>query len=1144
MQQLVPKAHPQRCCQQQNGSRSAQAFQQRGILLETTVLLCINCRYAGTIRTVGTRTFSALAPTWLGSTILPKSENLKSLPLLDIFGMLLLLLFSCSSLADGDTLQIHARQPLEGLNLQLDGATKAWVQEKHTLIVGVSEDNYPPYKIITARNELEGIAADYLSALQRELSINLIVRRFTSTDALYQALRDGQIDLVAVATAPLAKHYQVQLSPPYAFTELALFTEAGDLHEHDIKASTTHIAFADEQFLELYKQAGGQGATTLYPSIRDAMSSVLSGKSQAFMGDTFSSRYLSAQLFSNQLVVNQSASLAEIPVGFAFNPTHTMLGSLLKQSLSGLSRCYLASAMRIWGDSEGCDMSSFHLRLSQPEQAWLDKAGVVKLAISEDLAPYSFFDNRGRFNGIASELLDIVRRKTGIRFEIIRVSSLDDALTLLSQGKADLSVLFHTSATQGAYLFSRPFVTAPYLIVTQRESRSLTALNAQTIATLATAKSQVPPELLDNYPNLRLIETQTTADALNRVRDGEADFSLVPANMARYYLSYKYENALKISGIVNNNDAQVAFATPSQAPLLMSILDKALTEISPEHVMQITGRWRANAATDDKHWEGLASTTWNTLGALCVLLIVAALLIIAQRRRIIRKQSDLHQRQLILDELKIAKEAAEKANRSKSVFLATMSHEIRTPLNAIIGMLELVLTRKAAPSLNTRSVLIAYESANNLLGLIGDILDISTIESGKLTLRPQISTLKQLIESVTHVFIGLARQKHLSIRLELDQTVEERLWIDELKFKQILSNLLSNAIKFTDKGGIVISCRGSYDDVHTVQVHISVTDTGKGIATSQIEKVFTPFFELDSAVNNPNAGAGLGLSISQVLSQLMGASLSVESELGVGTSMIFNARFQCVSADSAGGDEVEKHTPAPVHSLLNILIVEDHLPSQYLLEQQISYLGHHAIIANNGLEGIALWQKHDIDIVLTDCNMPHINGYDMTHAIRNLESSLGREPCIIIGITADAQREALEQCLTAGMDEALAKPINLAGLNRFIPTLNRDDQEQTQTQPDLAKEVQLEIAEHVVASNNEELIALDIALGLNDYPALVRIAHKLKGTAYVLNSQSLLLLCITLEEMTANNGEPETILQAVKDLVQALNEINRSLQIR
>ncbi|MHC8383983.1 transporter substrate-binding domain-containing protein [Pseudomonas sp. LB3P14] len=1057
--------------------------------------------------------------------------------------MLVLLLLSCSVFADSDILQIRARQPLEGLKIQLEAQEQAWLRKKQTLVVGVPDDDYPPYRIITGRNELEGITADYLSALQRELAISLTVRRFASTDAAYQALREGRVDLVDSATEPLAQHYQVRLSPPYAFTELALFAEAGDLRDYDVKATTTRIATADKQLLELYRQAGGQGAITDYPTRVAGMASVLNGQSQAYLGDTFSTRYLSGQLLSNQLVVNQSARLPEIHVGFAFAANDGLLGPILNRALGDLSRCNLVSAMRVWGDTEGCDMSSFRERLSESERAWLEQGGPVQLAVSEDLAPYTFFDNRGRFNGIASELLDIVRRKTGVRFEINRVSSLNDAETLLGQGKADLSILTHVSPSHGAYLFTRPFVTIPYVIVTRRDDNSLTSLSKQTVATLSIAKGHLPPETLTrDYPNLRLIESTTTAEALNRVRDGEADFSLAPANLARYYLSYKYESSLKIGSMLPDNEAQIAFAATPRNPLLISILDKALAEISPWQYMQITGRWRANAATDDKHWEGITATAWRTLGTLCLLLAVAALLIVTQRRRIIRKQLDLHQRQLLLDELQVAKDLAEKASRSKTVFLATMSHEIRTPLNAIIGMLELVLTRKTDAELNTQSVHIAYESAHNLLGLIGDILDIARIESGKLTLRPEISSLKDLIESVAKVFAGLARQKHLSIRLELDETASERVWIDGQKFKQIISNLLSNSIKFTEKGGIVIRCEGDYDGAETVQFRVSVTDTGKGIPHSQIDKVFTPFFELDSAVNNPNAGAGLGLSISQVLSQLMSGNLSVQSEIGVGTSMIFNARFQCVSANSEIEATEQPTQATAIDSPLNILIVEDHLPSQYLLEQQITYLGHHAITANNGLEGLAIWQEQDIDVVLTDCNMPEISGYEMTRSIRSLETSLGVKPCTIIGLTADAQREALEQCLTSGMNEALAKPINLAMLNRLIPTLDSQHKGQSNAHSTIAMEIQHEIAEHVITSNNQELQALEEALRLLDLSALGRIAHKLKGTAYVLNSQSLLQLCVLLEELTASNDETETIRRAVADLILALNEINLSLQ--
>lgn len=188
-------------------------------------------------------------------------------PLLHIFGMYWLLLFSCSSLANDSTLQLHARQPLNGLKFQLDGPTKAWAQEKRTLIVGVQEDNYPPYRIITTLNELEGIAADYLSALQRELSMDLTLRRFATTQALYEALREGQIDLVAVATDADARHYQVQLSPPYAFTELAVFTEAGDLRDFDMQANAMQFAGVDEQLIALYRQSGGQADRQTLPAI-------------------------------------------------------------------------------------------------------------------------------------------------------------------------------------------------------------------------------------------------------------------------------------------------------------------------------------------------------------------------------------------------------------------------------------------------------------------------------------------------------------------------------------------------------------------------------------------------------------------------------------------------------------------------------------------------------------------------------------------------------------------------------------------------------------------------------------------------------------------------------------------------------------
>ena len=267
-------------------------------------------------------------------------------------------------------------------------------------------------------------------------------------------------------------------------------------------------------------------------------------------------------------------------------------------------------------------------------------------------------------------------------------------------------------------------------------------------------------------------------------------------------------------------------------------------------------------------------------------------------------------------------------------------------------MLELVLTRKDNAGLNTQSVHIAYDSANHLLALIGDILDISRIESGKLSLSPEPTRIKELLETTSNVFSGLARQKRLYLRLDISPLATELVWVDALKVKQIISNLLSNAIKFTEQGGIDIRCHVTPASKTSLHVLISVSDTGAGIPAAQIDQIFKPFFITRDAISDPNAGAGLGLAICKELSDFMGGRLEVASDTKLGTQMTFSIVLDCVRAES------HILTPAPGGTVslnqdvkLTVLIAEDHLPSQYLLYQQLSYLGHRVVTASNGLEG-------------------------------------------------------------------------------------------------------------------------------------------------------------------------------------------------
>lgn len=1033
-----------------------------------------------------------------------------------------------------------SRQTLNELSVTLTQPERQWLVHKEALVVGVLNDPLPPLRIFIKGQRLEGLLADYVSALQRELGVPVRVLAFDARDDMYEALREGRIDLVSNVNALMAKNNGWTLSAPYALAELALFSEGGDLHAYSTTDGKTRIAVANGMMLELFQSAGGRGRFQQYPSALLAMASVLNGENDVFLGDTLSSKYLSSQLFSNQFVINQSEQLPEIEVGFGVLPSNTLLTGILQRALGGLTRCQLISAQHLWGGTEDCSASEFRHRLSPAELAWLDRDETVELVVSEDLAPFAFFNSRGRLNGIASDILDIVRRKTGMRFKIRRVSSLTEAHRLLDHGQATLSILPDTASASLPYLRTEPLLTTHYLFV-QRKDSEQGALDEKNVTTVAIAKGYVDPELFKSrYPHLVFHETQTMGDAFNQVRDGRVDKALAPANMARYYLSYKYENSLKAGDVLSGFDAGIVFSTPQGQPELVSILDKALLEITPRESLQIIGRWRANSATDDKYWEGVASYVWRIFEVLGVLLLVAGVLIVAQRRHIRSKREDLQQRQLLLDELQVAKESADKASSAKSVFLATMSHEIRTPLNAIIGMLELVLTRKGDAELNHQFAHIAYESAISLLALIGDILDISRIEAGKLTLELEPIQMKDLLESVGRVFSGLARQKQLRLSLSIDAHAAQQVWGDAVKLKQIISNLLGNAIKFTQHGGVDLHCSVEVAGDAELRFNISVIDTGVGIPAAQLGQIFKPFYMVDGVVNDPNAGAGLGLAISQSLCLLMGSQLKVQSEVGSGTRIDFSVNLARVMSDCATQSTAESSKNTATQ--LTVLIVEDHLPSQYLLVQQIAYLGHRTLTACNGLEGLAIWSKHDIDIVITDCNMPEMDGLEMTRAIRRLEQGQPIKPSLIIGLTADAQREVFQRCLYAGMNHALAKPANLAALNRLIPKLETGQSQAVEASL-MTNDIQVAMAKRVIISNQRESDALRRALDGCDMAAVKRIGHKLKGTAYLLNHQVLLEQCMELEELGVD-GFSKDLRDAGQVLLETLEEINRLLQAK
>ncbi|AZF52122.1 Hybrid sensory histidine kinase EvgS [Pseudomonas sp. R4-34-07] len=512
---------------------------------------------------------------------------------------------------------------------------------------------------------------------------------------------------------------------------------------------------------------------------------------------------------------------------------------------------------------------------------------------------------------------------------------------------------------------------------------------------------------------------------------------------------------------------------------------------------------------------------------------------------------DISERRQLFDELRAAKERADEANRAKSTFLATMSHEIRTPMNAVIGMLELTLKRADQGHLDRPAIEVAYNSAKDLLELIGDILDIARIESGRLSLAPERVNLREVIESVVRVFDGLARQKTLSLLLEFKPDLNDiEVLIDPLRFKQVLSNLVSNAIKFTEHGQVKIKVEVQPSQTQEqVDVKLVVEDTGIGISRDDQLRLFEPFAQADNSGHLARSGAGLGLVICRSLCAMMGGQLSLSSVPMVGTQVHVNLKMPRLHPITPQGE----HAPAkPVSTpVLNVLVVDDHPANRLLMCQQLGYLGHQFTAAEHGAAGFQAWRQEQFDLVIADCNMPIMNGYELSRSIREYEQREQLAHCVVLGFTANAQPEERQRCMEAGMDDCLFKPISLTVLERQLAQIIPQP---TSPQLDLGcldaltggdSQLSRRLLEELLTSSVDDRQAL---IALLDRKAsstdIIEQAHKIKGAARIVQANALAGQCEILEQACSRNDDRRVIETGVKSLEKLMLELERALQVQ
>ena len=783
---------------------------------------------------------------------------------------------------------------------------------------------------------------------------------------------------------------------------------------------------------------------------------------------------------------------------------------------------------------------------SAVEQSWIDAHPVVRFSIHEKYAPYLAESNKGDSAGPFKALLSKMEECTRQQYVPIWRKSDSEGLRQLNKGEVDF-IIDPPSIDDHVLQFgslSEAIFWGHDVVVTKTSSK-LDSPNLK-IAYFDRGLENAPSGIDSHSQNK---EIQSSKDLIQSLIQSDIEALVMPIRLARRLIEEHQNPDLKIDGLYSRDPFAYRWLISDHAAPLQNVLSHFLDDLDP-----IASRQLFTLGGE----AGQKSSMLPWLGAALLFLVGGTMFYQLQRKYFHQKQASV--------ELLHSKELAEKANAAKSAFLATMSHEIRTPMNAILGVQELLLGSAQFPKKDKSLLKSAQASAESLLGMLNQVLDISKIEAGKLTLNLEPCNPRQLIMDIHAAFSTVAKKQGLILHTSIDPRIAEVLMVDSLRLRQVLQNLLSNAIKFTTEGEVYFSITVLADDHAGQLLEFRVIDTGIGMGSEQIKLALQAFEQLptaqESSLSEQERGTGLGLTITNHLVNSMNGHLYFESAPGFGSNVHFSVALprtsiaapQAASFDSlaASSRSLISKRPSRKNCGIHALVVEDHPASRQILSLQLEALGINTCVCENATAALELLKGHHFDLMLTDQSMPGMQGSELAKQIR----SQGNRDLIIIGVTADIYAlDSRHQFLSSGMNGVLIKPLSLGALENELLRYFETSQEPAAPNEvysfdafsNLIKDDPLQIIVILEEIEKVHLDALDQLAAHNsqtpmDEKQFQGLVHKVKGGAQLLQATGFIHACELLEVEGPLSGRLEQFTNLLKEQNQTIDTYKKRYQ--